>query len=278
MTGEEARDAERGPHGGDDRDDRGGEVSPVPADEPATTGRRGLLRRPGRGPGRKERAAARAEQDGGRVRAFAGAVADRLIATAPRIPVRSLATLRAQFPGQGPEEIADRLISAAAKGSATVGAGVGAAAMLPVPPAMPAELTAEVVGVASVELKLIAELHEVYGLRPPGNARQRGLAYLQAWTHERGIDPVAPTTLNAALGVQLRRELRQRLLKRTLRNLPNLTPLMIGAVVGAVMNRRDTTRLAGRVRDDLRGRQVPWSRLPPGDQPALDADSTDTSR
>ncbi|HEV7625328.1 MAG TPA: hypothetical protein VGO89_02410, partial [Streptomyces sp.] len=180
------------------------------------------------------------EKQPGKVRAFLGVVADRVIETAPRIPVRDLATLREQFPGLGPEEIADKLVAGAVRGSATVGAGVGAAAMLPVPPAMPAELAAEIVGVASVELKLIAELHEVYGHRPPGNAKQRAVAYLEAWTSERGIDVTRPTTLNAALGGQLKRELRQQLLKRSVRNLPNLTPFMVGAAVGAVMNSRDT--------------------------------------
>ena len=117
-----------------------------------------------------------------------GVVADRLIENAPRIPVRDLATLRKQFPGLGPEELADKLVAGAANGTSTVGAGIGAAAMLPVPPAMPAELAAEIVGVAAIELKLIAELHEVYGLRPPGTLKQRGTAYLTSWTEERGID------------------------------------------------------------------------------------------
>ncbi|MFI9720085.1 hypothetical protein ACIHFE_10560 [Streptomyces sp. NPDC052396] len=189
------------------------------------------------------------------------AVADRIIAVAPRVQVRNLATLRRQFPGLGPEELADKLVAGAAYGTSTVGAGVGAAAMLPVPPAMPAELAAEIVGVATVELKLIAELHEVYGLRAPGNAYQRSMAYLRAWADERGIDVTAPSTVNIALGVQMRRELRQRVLKRTFRKLPSLTPFMIGATVGAVMNRRDTRRLAERVRADLRGRQVAWEAL-----------------
>lgn len=197
-----------------------------------------------------------------KVRAFLGVVTDRIVENAPRIPVRDLETLRRQFPGLGPEEIADKLVSGALRGSATVGAGVGAAAMMPVPPAMPAELAAEIVGVASVELKLIAELHEVYGQRAPGTRQQRAAAYLGAWTSQRRIDITRPTTVNAALGGQLRRELRQQLLKRTLRNLPNLTPFMIGAAVGAVMNRRDTAKLAERVRDDLRRDQVPWEALP----------------
>lgn len=99
-----------------------------------------------------------------------GYLADRLIELAPRIPVRDLATLRKHFPGLGPEQIADKLVTGATNASSTIGAGIGAAAMLPVPPAMPAELAAEITGVAAVELKLIAELHEVYGLRPPARS------------------------------------------------------------------------------------------------------------
>ncbi|MFF9556378.1 hypothetical protein ACF1DY_11230 [Streptomyces albus] len=189
---------------------------------------------------------------GRRTRAFLRAVAERIIETAPRVPVRNLETLQKQFPGLGTEELADKLVAGATKGSATVGAGVGAAAMLPVPPAMPAELAAEIVGVAGVELKLIAELHEVYGRRAPGNARERAMAYLGAWTAERGIDVTKPATLNAAMGGELRRRLRQQIMKRTLRNLPNLTPFLIGAAVGAYLNRQDTAKLARRVREDLR--------------------------
>jgi len=200
----------------------------------------------------------------GKLRGFLGVVADRVIEIAPRVPVRDLATLREQFPGLGPEEIADKLVAGAARGSATVGAGVGAAAMMPVPPAMPAELAAEIVGVASVELKLIAELHEVYGHRPPGNLKQRTAAYLGAWTSERGIDITRPTTLNAALGGQMKRELRQQLLKRTVRNLPNLTPFMVGAAVGAVMNSRDTKKVAEKIREDLRALGNGWEALPHG--------------
>src|SRR6478735_3580115 len=88
--------------------------------------------------------------------AAVGAVADRIIDIAPRVPVRDLATLRGQFPGLGPEELADKLVAGACNATATVGAGIGAAAMMPVPPAMLAELAAEITGVATVELKLVA--------------------------------------------------------------------------------------------------------------------------
>ncbi|MEU3777856.1 hypothetical protein AB0F11_32620 [Streptomyces sp. NPDC032472] len=228
----------------------------------------------------RERAAARRLQaavrngvrkGGVNARSAALYITDRIIENAPRVPVRDLATLRAQFPGLGPDQLADKLIAGAANATSTVGAGIGAAAMLPVPPAMPVELATEITSVAAIELKLLAELHEVYGLRPPGSLKDRSLAYLTAWTEERGIDLTKPTTLNAALGGQMKRELRQQILKRTFRNLPNLMPFMIGAAVGAVMNRRDTRKLAEKVRRDLRARAVPWdalAQLPPLEQPA----------
>lgn len=199
----------------------------------------------------------------GGARAAVGVLADRLMDTAPRIPVRDLDTLRRQFPGLGPEQIADKLVTGASTGTAGVGAGVGAAAALPVPPAMTAELVAETLAVAAVEYKLIAELHEVYGLRAPGGAKQRVAAYLGAWAQQRGIAVTKPATFDAALGGQLKRQLRQRLVRRTARNLPTLTPFMVGAAIGAVLNRRSTQLLAARVRADLRARQTPWDELPP---------------
>ncbi|WP_254811481.1 hypothetical protein [Streptomyces cavourensis] len=211
-------------------------------------------------------------KSGESARALAGRLADLIIETAPRVPVRDLAALRKQFPGLGPEELADKLVAGASRASATVGAGVGAAAMMPVPPAMLAELAAEVTGVAAIEMKLVAELHEVYGHRPPGNLAQRSTAYLTSWTQERGIDVMRPATLNAALGGQMKRELRQQITKRMARNLPNLIPFMIGAAVGAAMNRRDTRKLADRVRSDLRKNRIPWDRLtdlPPLERPAV---------
>ncbi|MET8955566.1 hypothetical protein ACWEO4_35955 [Streptomyces sp. NPDC004393] len=227
----------------------------VPVDSPAPVARR-------------RAAAVRAgieegvRKGGSRARAGLAYLADRIIDLAPRVPVRDLQTLRAQFPGLGPEALADKLVAGASKATATVGAGVGAAAMMPVPPAMPTELAAEITGVAAIELKLIAELHEVYGVRPQGTLGQRSTAYLKSWSGERGIEVTKPSTIDAALGGQMKRELRQQIMKRVVRNLPNLMPFMVGAAVGAVMNRRDTRRLAARIRRDLRRRQVPWEALP----------------
>ncbi|MFD9504540.1 hypothetical protein [Streptomyces sp. NPDC060035] len=229
---------------------------------------------PTTGAGRPGKLKRGVRKGGESTRAVVGRLADRIIDTAPRVPVRDLATLRKQFPGLGPEELADKLVAGACNATATVGAGIGAAAMMPVPPAMLAELAAEITGVAAIEMKLVAELHEVYGRRPPGNLGQRSTAYLTSWTEERGIDVSRPTTLNAALGGQMKRELRQQIMKRMVRDLPNLIPFMIGAAVGAMMNRRDTRKLADRVRSDLRKQQVTWDRLPelpPLEQPPVPA-------
>ncbi|GGT09987.1 hypothetical protein [Streptomyces chromofuscus] len=296
MTGSTPSRKRRFPWGADSgpsdglhgvRDDERGssDTGPVPAEsaslEPA--GDRADLPVPAQGPApvatrraavvrdRARELAMEGVRKGGRhAKAGLGHLADRLIELAPRIPVRDLATLRKQFPGLGPEELADKLIAGAATASATVGAGVGAAAMLPVPPAIPAELAAEITGVAAIELKLIAELHEVYGVRPPGSLKDRSAAYLKSWSEERGVDPMKPASINAALGAPMKRELRQQIMKRMVRNLPNLMPFMVGAAVGAVMNRRDTKKLAARIRADLRKTRVPWDRLtelPPLERP-----------
>ncbi|KUN40055.1 hypothetical protein AQJ30_05040 [Streptomyces longwoodensis] len=261
------RDDERGPTGkgavpagaaslepADDRDD-----VPAPTASPAPVARRRAvaIREKARDLAREG-----ARKGGNRARAALGHLADRIIDIAPRIPVRDLEALRRQFPGLGPEQLADKLVAGAAAASATVGAGVGAAAMLPVPPAMPTELAAEITGVAAIELKLIAELHEVYGLRPPGGLKDRSTAYLRSWSGERGVDVLKPASFNAALGGPMKRELRQQIMKRMVRDLPNLMPFMVGAAVGAVMNRRDTRKLAAKVRADLRRLQVPWDALP----------------
>lgn len=71
-----------------------------------------------------------------------------------------------------------------------------------------------------------------------------------------------PSTYDTALGGRMKRELRQRIMKRMVRNLPNLTPFLVGAAVGAVVNRRETRKLADRVRADLRKLRVPWDELP----------------
>ncbi|MGV9563471.1 hypothetical protein [Streptomyces sp. NPDC003480] len=196
------------------------------------------------------------------------AVAEQLIEAVSHVRVRDLDTLRRHFPGLGPEEIADRLVGGAVRGTEVIGAGVGSAAALPTPPAMPAELAAGILGTASVELKLIAELHEVYGLPATGTTRQRAALYLAEWTEGHGLDITQPTSaVNLMLSVRVRKELRRRLLTLAVRKIPTLTPFMVGAAIGALLNHYDTTRLARRIRSDLSARQVPWQ-TPPGQESA----------
>jgi hypothetical protein len=210
--------------------------------------------------GRGGRSAWTGLQSGGRW------LATQVLAMAPRLPVRSVETLRAQFPGRSPEEIADALIEGASRAAAGVGAAVGASAVLPVLPAAPVEIGVETLAVVGIELKLVAELHEVYGMRAPGTRTDRMMAYVDAWAHRRGIG-LAPAGLVVAVGSPLRRRLERRLLARAGRSATSLGPLLTGAAAGALLNRRETRKLGREVRDDLRRRSpgaARWAGPPPG--------------
>ena len=184
---------------------------------------------------------------------------DLLIDTAPRVPLRDVATLRLQHPGLTDEELAEALVAAAAKGTGAVGATGGALAAVEftAPPTLltaPVQIAAETLLVAVIEMKLIAELHEVYGAGVAGTTRQRAMAYLVAWTNRRGLDPLDPAGMQLALGGAAKRALRRRLVRRAGRNLSTLGPLMSGAVAGSVVNHRETRRLGEEIRADLRRR------------------------
>ena len=173
----------------------------------------------------------------------------QVVAMAPRLRIRNAAALRAQFAGKSTEEIADALIAGASRGSGAVGAAVGAWASLPLLPAFPAELVTETLALIGIELKLIAELHEVYGMAPPGNAMDRATAYIGAWAHRRGV-LAAPGGLILVAGSPLGR----RLAARTGRSAFSLAPLFTGAAAGALLNSRETRRLGLDVHADLRRR------------------------
>jgi len=177
----------------------------------------------------------------------------QVVAMAPRLRVRSGAALRAQFPGKSTEDIADALIVGASRAAGAVGAGVGTWAAVPVLPAFPAELVTETLALIGIELKLIAELHEVYGMAPPGKAVDRATAYVGAWAHRRGV-LAAPGGLILVAGSPLGRRLRLRLAGRAGRSAFSLGPLFTGAAAGALLNSRETRRLGLDVRADLRRR------------------------
>jgi hypothetical protein len=177
----------------------------------------------------------------------------QVLAMAPRLPVRDLATLRAQYPDHTPDQIADALIEGASRASATVGVAVGAWSVLPWVPAIGVEVATETLSVVGIEIKLVAELHEVYGARAPGTVIDRMTAYVGAWASRRGV-ALAPAGLVLVAGSPLARQLQRRLAARAGRSVFSLGPLLTGAVAGGLINRRETRKLGRILRDDLRGR------------------------
>jgi hypothetical protein len=186
-------------------------------------------------------------------------LADVIVDAAPRIPVRDRETLQRQHPGLDAEALADVLVAGAARATAAVGIGGGALTGLKwsVPVTLvtiPIQLAVEVAAVAAIEIKLVAELHEVYGVGVQGTATQRGTAYALAWANRRGINPLEPASMTAAIGVVARRRVQRRLVARAGRGIGTLAPMMAGAVYGAYSNRRQTHILADSLRGDLRRR------------------------
>lgn len=189
-------------------------------------------------------------------------LAEWLIDNAPRIPVRDRAVLEAQLGLQGPE-LAAELVRRASRASAAVGAtaGVLVSAQELAPPSwftIPMELVAETVAVAAVELKLVAELHEVFGRDLPSSPPQRSLALVQSWAERRGITAstlARPGGVADVLGRRARAEairlVRRRLAARLGRNLSTLVPLLVGAAAGAEVNRRSTKALGEALARDL---------------------------
>ncbi|SCL31126.1 hypothetical protein GA0070616_4206 [Micromonospora nigra] len=201
---------------------------------------------------------------------------------APHVPVRDLATLRRHFPGLDGDELADRLTRNAARATAGVGAAGGGASAVQwtVAPALlsaPVLLAAETVAVVAVELKLVGELHEVYGVPLPTSGSQRAVALVQSWASQRGINPMMPGVgVGAVLGTAARQELRDTLLKRFGRNLTTLGPFLTGAAVAGYLNRRATRALADELRTDLRRQAKALPGVPPG-PPALPTGPGDPS-
>jgi len=214
-----------------------------------------------RAAGRGTRAARRGAGAGTRVareRANAGTsyLTAQVIEMAPRLRVRDQAALQARFPGKSPDEIADALIEGAAHASAAAGGAAGVVSALPVLPAFPAEIIGETLIVVGVEIKLIAELHEAYGVPAPGKLPARMSAYLAAWAHRRGVSMIPGGVLFAA-GSPLMRLLRRRLAARAGRSAFSLGPLFTGAAAGAILNGRETRKLGQQIRNDLRRRALP---------------------
>lgn len=195
----------------------------------------------------------------------------QVLEMAPKVPVRNLATLRAQYPDRDTEDLARQLIEGAARASGGVGASVGTAAAVPFIPTAGVELGVETLALVAIELKLIAELHEVYGMPAPGSTAQRTRAYLAAWANRRGVR-ITANGLAMAVGTPLRRQLERRLLAKASQGALALAPLLTGAAAGAVIDYRETRRLGTLIRDDLR-KQAARRDQPGQDPPAIEGET-----
>jgi len=184
-------------------------------------------------------------------------MADVVGDVAPHVPVRSLDTMRRHFPGLNDDDLAERLIRNAARATGGVGAAGGGVASLewaatPTLLSAPVLLAAETIAVVAIELKLIGELHEVYGQPITGTATYRAATLIQAWAGQRGVNPLVPGIgVATVLGTAARKELQGTLLRRFGRNLTTFGPLLTGAAVASYLNRRATRALGDKLRKDM---------------------------
>src|SRR2546421_8972263 len=176
-------------------------------------------------------------------------IADLVGDIAPRLPIRNRDTLRAHFPYLTDDALAERLIRNAARTTAAVGAASGGVAAIewvatPTLLSAPILLAAETVAVVAIEIKLIGELHELYGTPIRGGAAERTVALVRAWAERRGVNPMLEGMGAATvLGTAARKQLRDRLLRRFGRNLTSYGPMLTGAAVASYLNRRATLAL-----------------------------------
>jgi len=200
---------------------------------------------------------ARARRAGASTVASGRMLSELLLDALPHIAIRDLETLSGHHHGLTGEALADALVRNATRSTMGIGAAGGAVAAaewatLPLLITVPLEVVVETVAVAAVEVKLVGELHAVYGVDVPGNGTQRATAFAGSWATRRGIDPLRPWTIPNVLGIAGRQQLGKRMIARFARNLGTVIPFLIGAVVGARVNSAETTKLAAQMRLDLR--------------------------
>ncbi|MFF5179248.1 hypothetical protein ACFY2Q_14610 [Micromonospora sp. NPDC000316] len=237
-------------------DELGATVAALTADDIEPARRRQLLTR------MVGQARSRGISDLFKPRAAVRWMVDTVTEIAPHLPVRDLATLRQHFPGLDDTALADRLIRNAARTTAGIGAAGGGVAAVewtvaPTLLSAPVLLAAETVAVVAVELKLVGELHEVYGVPLADSGSQRTVALVHSWATQRGVNPMVPGVgIGAVLGSAARKELRDTLLRRFGRNLTTLGPFLTGAAVASFLNRRATRQMAEQLQVDLRRRGI----------------------
>lgn len=186
-------------------------------------------------------------------------LSDLLADLAPHVAVRDLPTLRAAHDGLTGDDLAEALVRSAARATAGVGAAGGALAAVQhaAPPSLllaPVQLAAETVAVVATELKLVAELHVVYGRAPFAPAPDLAAAYLHAWASRTPVALGETPDLATVLSAAARQQLRRRVARRLTRNATTMAPFLAGALAGAELNRRETRSLGDSLLEALRRR------------------------
>jgi hypothetical protein len=185
-------------------------------------------------------------------------LADTVLDLAPRVPVRDAETLSRHHGGATGAALARSMVRSSGRVSATIGAAAGglvAVQELSVAGivAIPFELAAETVLVVLVEMKLVAELHQIAGRPLPGRPSERTAAVLRSWLSGRGVTTASLLSPRRAdlLGRATRVRLTQALRRRFTRNLATLIPLMAGSAAAGWLNRRATLEVGRRLAADL---------------------------
>ena len=196
-------------------------------------------------------------------------IADRVTEVAPHVPIRDRDTLLRHFPDLDDDALAERLIRNAARATAGVGAAGGGIASVewvatPTLLSAPVLLATETVAVVVIEIKLIGELHELYRQPITGGVPERALKLVEAWSGQRGVNPMVPGVGVAVLGTASRKELQKSLLKRFGRNLTTFGPMLTGAAVAGYLNRRATRTVGDKVSEDLRRKAIRTPDAPRG--------------
>lgn len=187
-------------------------------------------------------------------------LADVVTRLAPSVTPRTVRELREDYPGLTGADLAEALITSAARVSGAIGAagGMVASASEAAPMTLltaPVQMGVESLAVVAVELRLITELHLVMGLPVPVDTLHRAAFALRVWTTGRGVhlsDLAAGPGAGQVLSRAARTQLADRLLRRFVRSSLAFMPLLAGAAAGAVVNARSTRRFGEKLLDDLR--------------------------
>jgi hypothetical protein len=210
-------------------------------------------------------------------------LADTVVDLAPRVPVRDVEALSRHHGGLQGRALARSMIRSSGRVSATIGIAAGGliafqevsiAGLL----AVPFELAAETALVVLLEIKLVAELHQVAGRPLPGGVREQVAGAVRSWLSGRGVSAVGVVSAPAGvdlLGRTTRHKLTMALRRRFTRNLTTLGPMLTGSAVAGYLNRKATLDVGRRLADDLGLGRSRRRALPAGGDPDADDEDID---